>query len=85
MRRKFYDLAQGSPAVANALRRIESLYANEDEIRSLTPDERRLAREQHSRPIVEDLTGSSKPAVSNEAPRAAWARRSATRWRAGTA
>ena len=37
------------------LRRIAALYAIEDEIRGLSADERRDARDQRSRPIVDDL------------------------------
>lgn len=55
VRRKFYELAEGSPVAADVLRRIASLYAIEDEIRGLSADERRDARDQRSRPIVDDL------------------------------
>jgi len=55
VRRKFYELAEGSPVAADVLHRIASLYAIEEEIRGLSADERRDARDQRSRPIVEDL------------------------------
>jgi transposase len=55
VRRKFYELAESSPVAADVLRRIASLYAVEDEIRGLPADERRDARDQRSRPIVDDL------------------------------
>lgn len=55
VRRKFYELAESSPVAADVLRRIASLYAIEHEIRGLSADERRDARDQRSRPIVEDL------------------------------
>ena len=55
VRRKFYELAESSPVAADVLRRIASLYAIEDEIRGLSADERRSARDQRSRPIVDDL------------------------------
>lgn len=55
VRRKFYELAESSPVAADVLRRIASLYAIEDEIRGLPADERRDARDQRSRPIVDDL------------------------------
>jgi transposase len=55
VRRKFYELAEGSPVATDVLRRIASLYAIEDEIRGLSADERRNARDQRSRPIVDDL------------------------------
>jgi len=55
VRRKFYELADSSPVAADVLRHIASLYAVEDEIRGLPADERRDARDQRSRPIVDDL------------------------------
>jgi transposase len=55
VRRKFYELAESSPVAADVLRRIASLYAIEDEIRGLSANERRDARDQRSRPIVDDL------------------------------
>ena len=55
VRRKFYELAESSPVAADVLRRIASLYAIEDEIRGLSADERRDARDQRSRPIIGDL------------------------------
>ena len=54
-RRKFYELAESSPVAADVLRRIAALYAIEDEIRGISADKRRDARDQRSRPIVEDL------------------------------
>jgi hypothetical protein len=53
--RKFYELAESSPVAADVLRRIACLYAIEDKIRGLSASERREARDQRSRPIVEDL------------------------------
>lgn len=55
VRRKFYELAQSSPVAAEVLRRIASLYAIEDEVRGLSADERRDTRDQHSRPVIDDL------------------------------
>ena len=55
VRRKLYELAESSPVAADVLRRIASLYAIEDEIRCLSAAERRDARDQRSRPIVDDL------------------------------
>jgi hypothetical protein len=54
VRRKFYELAGSSLVAADVLRRIASLYAIEDEIRSLSADERRRICEQRSRPIIDD-------------------------------
>lgn len=55
VRRKFYELAESSPVATDVLRRIAALYAIEDEIRGLPADERRDARDQRSRSIVDDL------------------------------
>jgi transposase len=55
VRRKFYELTESSPVATDVLRRIASLYAIEEEIRGLSADERRDARDQRSRPIVDDL------------------------------
>jgi transposase len=55
VRRKFYELAEGSAVAADMLRRIASLYAIEDEIRGLSADERRDVRDQRSCPVVNDL------------------------------
>jgi hypothetical protein len=41
VRRKFYELAEGSPVAKDVLRHAASLYAIEDEIRGLSADERR--------------------------------------------
>lgn len=55
VRRKFYDLADNSQVATEILRRIAMLYVIEDEVRSLPPEQRRAARAEHSRVIVEDL------------------------------
>ena len=57
VRRKFYDLhaAGQSPVAAEALLRIRALYAVEDTIRGRPPDERRCVREEHARPLLDDL------------------------------
>jgi transposase len=62
-RRKFFELHKGLPpsksgeeAVATeALRRIAALYAIEGEIRGLTAEERRAARQERSKPLVDEL------------------------------
>lgn len=55
VRRKFYALADNSPVAAEVLRRIASLYAIEDEVRGSSPEQRRAARADRSRVIVDDL------------------------------
>lgn len=54
-RRKFYELAETSPVASEVLRRIALLYAIEDEVRGLSVEQRRTARTERSRVIVEDL------------------------------
>jgi transposase len=48
-------LAENSPVATDVLRRIAALYAIEEDIRALSADKRRDARDQCSRPIVDDL------------------------------
>lgn len=57
VRRKFYDLAQSGPApiAAEALIRIAALYRIEDDIRGRSADDRRAARQERSRPLIEAL------------------------------
>jgi transposase len=56
-RRNFFDLARLSkaPIAAEAVRRIDVLFAIEREINSLTSLERLRARQEHSRPLVIEL------------------------------
>jgi len=63
VRRKFVDLHElhKSPVAAEALDRIGALYAIEQQIRGRPPDERRAARQERSRPLLDGLPrGSSK-------------------------
>jgi transposase len=57
VRRPFYELAAAGPApiASEALERIAGLYAIEKEIRGRSADERRVVRQDRSRPIVDDL------------------------------
>jgi transposase len=54
VRRRFYELAQSGPApiATEVLQRIAELYHVEGEIRGRSVEERRAARQAHSRPIV---------------------------------
>ena len=54
VRRRFYELAAAGPApiASEALERIAALYAIEKDIRGSSPDVRRAAREDKSRPIL---------------------------------
>jgi transposase len=57
VRRRFYELAVAGPApiASEALERIKALYAIEAEVRGQDPETRLAARQQRSRPLVEDL------------------------------
>ena len=56
-RRKFYDIhvATRSPLAAEALRQIAALYAIEADIRGQPADQRRQARQQQTRPLVDAM------------------------------
>jgi transposase len=55
MRRNFYELAAAGPApiASEALKHIAAFYAIEKEIRGRSPEERRLVRQQKSRPLAD--------------------------------
>ena len=57
VRRNFYDIQITTPApiAAEALMRIATLYAIEDDIRGRSADARQQARQQRSKPLVEAL------------------------------
>jgi transposase len=57
VRRRFYELAAAGPApiASQALERIAELYRIEDDIRGRSINERRVVRQERSRPIVTDL------------------------------
>ncbi len=55
MRRKFYELADSSPVATEVLRRIARLYAIEEQVRGTSAEQRRTARAERSRVIVDDL------------------------------
>jgi transposase len=56
-RRQFYELHAARPNALNteALKRIGALYKVEDAIRGKPPDERRAYREEHARPLLDQL------------------------------
>jgi transposase len=56
-RRKFFDLARinKAPIAAEAVERIDVLFAIEREINGMTPQERARARDERSRPLVIEL------------------------------
>ncbi|TGP52551.1 IS66 family transposase [bacterium M00.F.Ca.ET.230.01.1.1] len=57
VRRRFYELAQSGPApiATEALQRIAELYKIESDIRGRSAEERRAARQQKTRPIIDAL------------------------------
>ena len=57
VRRRFYELAAAgaSPVASDVLARIARLYALETDVRDQSPDQRRAARQEHSRPIIDEL------------------------------
>lgn len=57
VRRQFYDLAKAtqSPVSQEAVARINALYEIERQIKGKPPDERRMVRQQHAKPLIEDL------------------------------
>jgi transposase len=54
LRRGFFDIAKGgnAPIASEALERIAALYAIEKTIRGKSPDERRVVRQEKSKPLV---------------------------------
>ena len=57
VRRRFYELAVPGPApiASEALKRIAELYAVETECRGRSPEERRVLRQEKSKPVLEAL------------------------------
>jgi len=74
-RRKFYDIytANKSPLAHEALQRIAALYAIEADIRGQTAEDRKQARQQHSRPLVEAMHAWLTEQLSRLSGRAALA------------
>jgi transposase len=57
VRRKFYDIhvANKSPIAAEALSRIRKLYEIESDIRGQMPEQRKVRRQQQSKPLLQEL------------------------------
>jgi transposase len=57
VRRRFYEIAQGgnAPIAEAALQRINALYHVEAMIRGQAPEQRQAVRQEHSRPVLDDL------------------------------
>src|SRR4249920_847475 len=86
-RRKFYDVyhATASPIALGALERIAALFAIESTIRGRPPDQRVAAREEHARPLLEQLKAfldTSLNRVSGKSTLAQAIRYALSRWQA---
>jgi len=86
-RRKFYDLheATKSPIAAEALTRIQALYAVEDQVRGRPPDIRRAFRQENAAPLLEGLHrwfGATLATVSAKSEAARSINYSLKRWAA---
>lgn len=57
VRRGFYEIhkAKTSPVAAEALARIQALYAVEEPLRGQSPEHRRQARQEQAKPLVDEL------------------------------
>ena len=85
VRRRFYELAKAgaSPAATETLARIANLYAIENRVRGLGPEDRRSARHEHSRQIVADLQRFLETKLAQASRKSALAdaiRYALTRW-----
>jgi transposase len=85
VRRQFYDIQAKTPApiAAETLVRIAPLYAVEADIRGLSADERRQARQRRSKPLVDALRlwlEAQLAAVSGKSTIAAAIRYALSRW-----
>ncbi len=88
-RRKFHDIhaAGTSPLDREALERIAALYAIEARIGGKPPDLRRQVRQEHARPLLDDLKGwleATRDRVSGRSDVAAAIRYALSRWTALT-
>jgi hypothetical protein len=86
-RRKFFDIhaANGSPIAKEALDRMAALYAIEETIKGLPPDERRLRRQADSVPLARSLEAwahETIPRLSGKSDLAAAFRYTLGRWSA---
>lgn len=75
-RRKIFENQQTSPTplTSDLLDRIAALYRHEAEIRGQPPDARRQHRQQHARPLIEDLRLALDDALRRLSPKSAMAK-----------
>ncbi|TAL07266.1 MAG: IS66 family transposase [Chloroflexota bacterium] len=88
-RRKIFENHQTSPTplTSDLLERIAVLYRHEADIRGQPPDVRRQHRQQHTRPLIEDLRLAIDDALRRLSPKSAMAKALAygrKRWQALT-
>ncbi len=86
-RRKFYDVhhATASPVALEALQRIGGLFAIEGSIRGQTPERRAAARQEHARPLLDELKiflDASLSRISGKSTLAQATRYTLSRWTA---
>src|SRR4051812_45253622 len=86
MRRNFYELATPGPApiASEALKRIAEIYAIEKDIRGRNAEERRLVRQQKSRPLAETFEqwlGAKLGLISQKGKLADAIRYALSRWK----
>lgn len=87
VRRKFYDVhhATASPIALAALQRIATLFAIESSVNGRAPDRRRAAREEHARPLLDQLKAfleTSLTRISGKSALAKAIRYALSRWKA---
>lgn len=75
-RRKIFEnhATSPTPLTTDLLERIAQLYAHEAEIRGQPPDARRRHRQDHSKPLVEDLRVAIDDALRRLSPKSAMAK-----------
>ena len=88
-RRKLYDVhrATASPIALEALERIAALFAIESSVRGRAPEQRAAIREEHARPLLEQLKAfldTSLRQVSGKSALAQAIRYALSRWKALT-
>ena len=86
-RRKFYDVhhATASPTALEALQRIAALFAIESGVRGQAPERRAAARQEHARPLLDELKaflGASLARISGKSTLAGAIRYALSRWAA---
>jgi transposase len=87
VRRKFYDVhhATVSPIALEAIQRIAALFAIESSVNGRAPDRRRAVREEHARPLLDELKAfleTSLTRISGKSALAKAIRYALSRWKA---